>query len=435
MRSLLFALIPFAIIACSKDTPAPIAPSSKLTAAADAPQAPTNLRVEALTDTTAKVAWDAVEGATDYDINYKKAQGGKWKNWPFRGARRSYSMIYTLDPDTEYRWAVRAENSDGPSDWVFGENFTTQSPIQPPLEEGFQIELVFVDSFIPKQRQWLEDVASRWEKFFFDTPDHIFSTEVNLDAMGHHVSIQEGEIIDDLRIYVRKGFRRNHPSWEGEAGGGASVLLYRENGITPVVAVIGINDHQIEESMRNNDSFYNSMNYSFSQKDKIRANSHWKKIFHHELAHAFGIGTSKAWLDDVVKYRLRSPHSGGMVWREFFIGSNALREYNQIHPNPHDKGIPLAGSFNVLKGEKASHWLPNKLLEYGELGWTLFVIYFNFIDGSTNISRVELGAFEDIGWEVNYDVALTKLLDNEYLGECWIQEGQYSWLDFQLDCN
>lgn len=73
----------------------------------------------------AKVAWDAVEGATDYDLNYNKTLSGRWTNWPIRGARRAYTTVYGLEPDTEYRWAVRAENRDGASDWVFGENFTT----------------------------------------------------------------------------------------------------------------------------------------------------------------------------------------------------------------------------------------------------------------------------------------------------------------------
>ncbi len=112
------------LLSCSKDQPAPTSPASKITATVDAPAAPTNLRVEALTDTSAKVAWDAVEGATDYDLNYRTLDG-RWTNWPIQGARRAYTTIYELAPDTEYRWAVRAENSDGSSDWIFGKRFTT----------------------------------------------------------------------------------------------------------------------------------------------------------------------------------------------------------------------------------------------------------------------------------------------------------------------
>ena len=101
-----------------------------------APTAPTNLRVEAVTDSSGRVLWDAVEGATDYDVNYKPAVGGRWTNEPHRGVRLS-NTIDDLEPSTEYRWAVRAENSDGRSEWVFGPNFTTR----PSQEDGLNAVL------------------------------------------------------------------------------------------------------------------------------------------------------------------------------------------------------------------------------------------------------------------------------------------------------
>ena len=110
--------------------PASVAPAGKAVATVDAPAEPTNLRVEALTDTSAQVRWDAVAGATDYDVNYKPAVGGRWTNEPHRGVGLS-NTIDDLAPNTEYRWAVRAENRNGPSDWVFGDNFTT-------LAEGWE---------------------------------------------------------------------------------------------------------------------------------------------------------------------------------------------------------------------------------------------------------------------------------------------------------
>ena len=99
-------------------------PSGKAQATLAAPAAPTNLRFEAVTDSSCRVRWDAAEGATDYDVNYKPAVGGKWTNEPHKGIRL-YNTIYDLEPNTEYRWAARSENSDGPSEWVFGPNFTT----------------------------------------------------------------------------------------------------------------------------------------------------------------------------------------------------------------------------------------------------------------------------------------------------------------------
>ena len=109
-------------------------PSGKAQAALAAPPAPTNLRFEAVTDSSCRVRWDAAAGATDYDVNYKPAVGGKWTNEPHRGIRL-YNTIYDLEPNTEYRWAARAENRDGASAWVFGPNFTTLSEEEEEPEE------------------------------------------------------------------------------------------------------------------------------------------------------------------------------------------------------------------------------------------------------------------------------------------------------------
>ena len=111
-------------------------PSGKAQAALEAPPPPTNLRFEAVTDSSCRVRWDAAAGATDYDVNYKPAVGGKWTNEPHKGVRL-YNTIYNLEPNTEYRWAARAENNDGPSAWVFGPNFTTL-----PEEDGQDSDLI-----------------------------------------------------------------------------------------------------------------------------------------------------------------------------------------------------------------------------------------------------------------------------------------------------
>ena len=97
-----------------------------------APAAPTNLRFDAPTDSSCTVRWDAAAGATDYDVNYRPAVGGRWTNQPHRGTGL-YNTINGLEPRTEYRWAVRAENSDGRSEWVFGPNFTTNEQPGPDL--------------------------------------------------------------------------------------------------------------------------------------------------------------------------------------------------------------------------------------------------------------------------------------------------------------
>ena len=126
IRSVFFVLLGLsvALLSCSKDRPAPVAPAGKSLAALAAPPAPTNLRFDAPTDSSCTVRWNAADGATDYDVNYKPAVGGRWTNEPHRGTGL-YNTIHDLQPNTEYRWAVRAENSDGASEWIHGPNFTT----------------------------------------------------------------------------------------------------------------------------------------------------------------------------------------------------------------------------------------------------------------------------------------------------------------------
>ena len=55
MIRILFILILSMLIACSKDKPGPVAPAGKARATLEAPPAPTNLRFEAVTDSSARV--------------------------------------------------------------------------------------------------------------------------------------------------------------------------------------------------------------------------------------------------------------------------------------------------------------------------------------------------------------------------------------------
>ena len=447
---MLRALIPFSIslfLACSSDSPPPTSPAGKISAGSL--PFPTNLRVEAITRTSARLLWDSVGGATDYDISYKKVGGGKWKVLAHRGTATS-ARLSGLEPSTEYRWTVKADSGAVKSRWAVGVNFTTLAaspgnnpiPIDTPAIEGksnpvdnsFTIELIFDGSFTLEQKYWLRDVAKRWERYFYDAPDYVFNHNQTLDLIGSTTRVQAGERIDDLRIYVGPiaAQHRNHPGWDQEAGGLASVIHFREEGILPVVAVIQINEREIERSIAETFSSYPAHN-----QHKIRENMYWKQKFHHELGHAFGIGQSPAWANNVVEHQLYNKHFKRTLNAYFFVGPNALREYRQIHPKPHPKGIPVYKSY--FTQEIASHLTGGiggreHITEEGELGWTLFQMYWNFADGGTNISRVERGIFEDIGWSVNYELPPDRLIDDDFLERCWVNKGAFSWFDFRIDC-
>ena len=387
MRPLLFTLISLVVIACSKDKPAPTSPASKIIATAGAPAEPTNLRVEALTDTSAKVAWDAVEGATDYDLNYKPLSG-RWTNEPHKGTRL-WNIIYDLEPDTEYRWAVRAENSDGPSDWVFAENFTTLADIH------FNIDLIFLDDFSDEEVRWMTTIVDQWEHFFFGAPNYIFTKETQIPIYdGPIQTIARGEVIDDLRIYV--GLMNGEwiddiSVWSGQPSGVADVLLFREDGDVPLISLIFMNrdeiDRTVQENLGGKSRYYESL---------------WKNTFHHELGHTFGIGPSPAWIRNI-------------YWPDnfsaWFRGKNANREYRLMAPDVNEylgisdtyEGIPLAVQ-SLQKPRKAIHWYLLSPLKTG-----LFTSYWLRDNDLPNISRTTLGAFEDIGWNVNYEKGMTIL--------------------------
>ena len=188
------------------------------------------------------VRWDAVEGATDYDLNYKPAVGGRWTNWPHRGATALHSTIYTLEPNTQYRWAARAENTDGPSNWVFGPRFTTTEEVEEedpvvlveeftfsfepqPIENPFNIELEFLPSFY--QSGYTEDdkeiiryAAARWESLLVDVPDWTLGVGWGRGtfACGAETYTQSVSV-DDLKIWIGELPR----GWNASATGHASI--------------------------------------------------------------------------------------------------------------------------------------------------------------------------------------------------------------------
>ena len=94
--------------------------------------APTGLDVANLTFDGATLAWNAVDGATGYQV----IVGTSAETPEFTAT--SYTAK-GLDPETEYIWKVRAVKGAIQSEWVTGEPFTTlKAPLAPPT--GLEIE-------------------------------------------------------------------------------------------------------------------------------------------------------------------------------------------------------------------------------------------------------------------------------------------------------
>ena len=430
-------------LACNSDRP-PTGPAGKASAG-DLPF-PANLRVEAITTTSARLLWDSVDGATDYDISYKKVVGGKWKVWPHNGTATS-ARLSGLAPNTKYRWTVKADKGPVKSRWAVGVNFTTlassgQAPTDPPtlpnpienkptstdttrgiLDNRFNIELIFIDSFQEKEKEWFRDVARQWETLFYDAEDYTFEydTRINLHGDSRPIIIPAGERIDDLRIYVGKAPQGFNPTDLSETPTGYATVPYNRPGeLIPLVASIFIGMEYMERVTAST-----TVGRTPEERERFLENWIWRSTFQHELAHAFGFGFSHAWKAHVVRQDRKF----------FYTGPNAIREYHLLQPDADPRGIELRkGSFRENIDNPPSHW-SGMTPDIGPIGWTLFDIYFRFTDGKPNVSRVTLGVFEDIGWRVNYDAAFQGLLTDEMIEKCWIKRGRYKSFDFRLDCN
>ena len=238
---------------------------------------------------------------------------------------------------------------------------------------GFNIEIIFQHSFREEQKIWIKEIAAQWEPFFYDMDD---------------VVLPSGDVIDDIRILVgrltpqRAAQMSRLETWSDlTIYGITQVELYRPNGDIPLIVRISINEDAIDKSPQTGD---------------FNRQLLWRKIFHHELGHAFGIGPSPAWKRNVEWF--------GDV--PLFVGANAKREsiiLEQLeYPNPVERydprGIRLEGG-GLTRADRPSphHWL--------WIGWDQFKIYYIQDNQALNMSAITLGAFEDIGWLVSYELA------------------------------
>lgn len=142
MLRALIILISLALITCSPDRPLPIGPAGKSAITVDASDTPSSLRVNAVTDASVTISWDAAEDVTGYNISYKKTDSRLWIDEPHEGVL-THHTIYNLEAGVEYSWAVRAVYSDGVSRWIVGEHFTTQGGIPEREIEHIAAEYIY----------------------------------------------------------------------------------------------------------------------------------------------------------------------------------------------------------------------------------------------------------------------------------------------------
>ncbi len=367
------------LLACTSDPP-PTGPAGKAVVTnSDLPK-PTNLRIEALTATSVRFRWDPVAGATDYDINYKRAVNGRWTIIPHPGTA-TFSDLTGLEPDTEYRWAVKADQGSIKSRWAIAANFTTladseddllsdsiELEIEPELaSDPFNIDLVFPESF--RQHFSAEDLeqirygASRWEEVLTDIPDWNVAP---INSRCGDEPIQVPAKVDDLVLF----FDVLPANWP--ANGAASRGTRRNS--------FGQGDPNDPFAL----PFYGCIELKPTLSGEFLA-----MVTAHEIGHVLGFGaTLYQYPPNGLRDVLTRVEVGATPrdHKTFWIGSRALEVYHQAG----GKGdIPL----------DVSHWKRTRLTAN-----TLLNPLGNF-DNPFSISTLDVAAMADLGYPVRMEMA------------------------------
>jgi titin len=122
------------VIVAEQPTPTPTPISIPL------PTIPTNFSLEAVSFSQINLSWTDSSHETTYRL-YRQPQPNA-PSWQSIGLLPANTTSYTdtnLQAETAYRYAIRAENAQGASEYVFSRYVTTSSPIpetDPPINQA-----------------------------------------------------------------------------------------------------------------------------------------------------------------------------------------------------------------------------------------------------------------------------------------------------------
>ena len=241
------------------------------------------------------------------------------------------------DDGYDWQFDLNGDGSIGFVDFlILAENFGREAPYGRKGE--FDIELVFIiEDLTDEDKQTIRQMADIWEEIIVgDLP------ESTLEGVG---------LIDDVLIYV------NRLDPKSLAGGTGGVVNIRPSGL-PLVGTIHIRPRL------HDDLPHLGLN---------KGEPTYRSIVAHELLHALGFGTCRAFDD----------HVEVVDGKNYFTGSNALKAFDESVGGAAYQGrkIPM---FDGV------HWDDSVL--WGDVMAS--------DDGVLRISSVTVGALADMGYEV-----------------------------------
>ncbi len=163
--------------------------------------------------------------------------------------------------------------------------------------------------------------------------------------------------VDDLLINIQIGLLDDIP--DGDTLANARPIAFRtgSDGL-PYVAEVGISADEVD-------------------------NANLDDVLLHEFAHCMGFPTSNAWINNV----------DNPTTPTVFTGTNAVFYYNSVFENT-ATGVPIEQDFG--EGTAFAHWTESI---FGN------EILTGFIGTSNPISVITVGAYDDMGYEVDYSAA------------------------------
>lgn len=212
---------------------------------------------------------------------------------------------------------------------------------------AFSIKVRFLGGLSPAQELVFEEAASRWSQIIIgDLP----SVRVN------------GEVIDDVLISAQGVLI------DGEGGvlGRAGPRQVRFGSLLPATGI---------------------MQFDTEDLARLEGDGSLQNVIVHEMGHVLGLGTM--WQDMGLL-------SGAGTINPVFTGPNATKEYNALLSCKSDAtSVPVANTGGP--GTRDGHWRESVFAD------ELMTGFLN--TGSNPLSRVTVGALDDMGYEVNFDAA------------------------------
>lgn len=271
---------------------------------------------------------------------------------PFRGPFRPEGDLADFaDEPAEGTWTLRIEDrarQDGGAlnRWVLGLR-TNETP-----EAAFKIDVRFLGGLSPSHQAAFAAAAERWSEIIVgDIPPVIL----------------DGERIDDVLIEAR-GEPIDGP---GGVLGQAGPRFIRPTSNLPVKGI---------------------MSFDVADLNRMENEGSLEDVILHEMGHVLGFGTLWSRMELIL---------GAGTVDPTFVGTNAQREYGKLRvaadPGNTDEPTPVPVANTGGAGTRDGHWREAVFADELLTG---------FLSGAIRpISRMSIGAFEDMGYRVDYDAA------------------------------